>query len=107
MIFEGQWLSLNGKGEGDPLYELKRDWTTVSGLQEGKRAFKLVADIAGDYTFTWTYGNGTLVITFPPTTPTAIDNAAVEGKAVKTIENGMLIIEKNGVRYNALGQVIR
>ena len=39
--------------------------------------------------------------------PTAIDNNVVEGKAVKRIENGMLIIEKNGVRYNALGQAIR
>ena len=39
--------------------------------------------------------------------PTAIDNTVVEGKAVKRIENGMLIIEKNGVRYNALGQAIR
>lgn len=38
---------------------------------------------------------------------TAIDNTVVEGKAVKRIENGMLIIEKNGVRYNALGQAIR
>ena len=38
---------------------------------------------------------------------TAIDNNVVEGKAVKRIENGMLIIEKNGVRYNALGQAIR
>jgi len=38
---------------------------------------------------------------------TAIDNTAVEAKAVKTIENGMLIIEKAGVRYNVMGQVIR
>ena len=28
-------------------------------------------------------------------------------KAVKTLENGMLIIEKNGVRYNVMGQSIR
>ena len=34
-------------------------------------------------------------------------NAAVEGKAVKTISNGMLIIEKAGVRYNVMGQIIR
>ena len=35
--------------------------------------------------------------------PTAISNTAVESKAVKTIENGQLVIIKNGVRYNALG----
>ena len=38
---------------------------------------------------------------------TALDNIAVEGKAVKTIINGQLIIIKNGVQYNALGQVIK
>ena len=39
--------------------------------------------------------------------PTAIDNTADENQAVKTIKNGQLIIEKNGVRYNVMGQVIR
>lgn len=38
---------------------------------------------------------------------TALENIAVEGKAVKTIINGQLIIFKNGVQYNALGQVIK
>ena len=38
---------------------------------------------------------------------TSIDNSAVEVKATKRIENGQLIIEKAGVRYNAVGQVIR
>lgn len=35
--------------------------------------------------------------------PTAISNAAAELKAVKTIENGQLVIIKNGIRYNAAG----
>ena len=38
---------------------------------------------------------------------TALDNTAIENKAVKTIENGMIIIEKAGVRYNVLGQIVR
>ena len=38
---------------------------------------------------------------------TAIDNTAVEAKAVKTIENGMVIINYNGKRFNVLGQTIR
>ena len=33
----------------------------------------------------------------------AIENTTVKSKAVKTIENGQLVIIKNGVRYNALG----
>lgn len=38
---------------------------------------------------------------------TALDNAAVEGKAVKFIENGQLFIEKAGVRYNVMGQAVK
>ena len=35
--------------------------------------------------------------------PTAIDNAAVAEKAVKMIENGQLVIIREGVKYNAQG----
>ena len=38
---------------------------------------------------------------------TAISNTADELKAFKTIENGQLVIIKNGVRYDATGAVIR
>lgn len=38
---------------------------------------------------------------------TTLDNIAVEGKAVKAIVNGQLIIIKNGVQYNAQGQLIK
>ena len=34
---------------------------------------------------------------------TAIDNTVMENKAVKSFENGQLVIIKNGVKYNALG----
>jgi len=36
-----------------------------------------------------------------------IDNTRSEKIAAKTVENGMLIIEKNGVRYNAQGQIVK
>ena len=36
-------------------------------------------------------------------TPTAIDNAAISEKAVKMIENGQLVIIREGVKYNAQG----
>ena len=35
--------------------------------------------------------------------PSDISNTAAESKAVKSIENGQLVIIKNGVKYNALG----
>ncbi len=38
---------------------------------------------------------------------TAINNTADEVKAFKTIENGQLVIIKNGVRYDATGAVLR
>lgn len=38
---------------------------------------------------------------------TAIDNTAVEAKAVKTVVNGMLVIEKASVRYNVMGQIVK
>ncbi|MBO4665856.1 MAG: hypothetical protein J5612_03175 [Paludibacteraceae bacterium] len=37
---------------------------------------------------------------------TAIDNAIIAPKAVKVIENGQLVIIRDGVRYNTVGQVI-
>ncbi len=36
-----------------------------------------------------------------------INNAAVAGKTVKSLRNGILVIEKNGVRYNTIGQIVK
>ena len=38
---------------------------------------------------------------------TAIDNTEVEAKAIKTFENGQLVIIKNGVKYNATGAIVK
>lgn len=38
---------------------------------------------------------------------TAISNTAVEAKAVKSLENGILVIEKAGKKYNVMGQIIK
>lgn len=38
---------------------------------------------------------------------TGIENVAVEANVTKSVENGILVIEKDGVRYNAMGQMIR
>ena len=74
-------------------------------LSVGSGNMKLIADVAGDYIFTYTYETNTLAVTFP--TGTAIDNTAVDAQIIKTIENGQLIIIKNGVKYNAHGTIIR
>jgi hypothetical protein len=46
-------------------------------------------------------------VTFTKSEATAIDNTEAEVKAVKAIENGQLVVIKNGVKYNVLGNVIR
>ena len=42
-----------------------------------------------------------------PNAGSAIHNAAVEAKTVKMMENGQLVIIKNGVKYNALGTMVK
>ena len=51
--------------------------------------------------------SGTLYAIWKQSPTTALDNIAIEGKVVKTIINGQLVIVKDGVKFNALGQVIR
>lgn len=104
VMVAGYYMSLNGAGE--TLYQFNREYCqqaeNVNLLGNSGRNFELVADVAGNYIFTWSYFQRNLVVTFP-SSPTAIDNTEAEGKAVKRIVNGQLVIEKNGVRYNALG----
>ena len=46
-----------------------------------------------------------VAITALPTS--AVDNVKADAKTIKTIENGQVVIIKNGVKYNALGTEIR
>ena len=103
---DGDYLSLNG--EGETLYRIHRDWNHADNvnLVNSGRNFEFIADVAGDYTFTWTYASKNLVVTYPEI-PTGIENRMVQDKAVKRIVNGQLVIEKNGVLYNALGAEMR
>lgn len=53
-----------------------------------------------DYSFYVYYVDGT-------ETPSGMENAALQHKAQKVIENGQVILIKNGVRYNLLGSEIK
>ena len=64
----------------------------------------LSADVEGEYTFTWTYATSTLTIAYPDVED-AVDNVTVEAKATKIIRNGQMYILRDGVMYNALGQM--
>ena len=60
---------------------------------------------AGSAEEAWAAFGGNMYI--EPQESTAISNTAVESKAVKSIVNGMLVIEKAGVRYNVMGQIVK
>jgi hypothetical protein len=99
-----------GKETGGNYYELKRDWNTVSDLVADKPNLVIKPDVVpGDYTFIWTFANNALEVIFPSQggDESAIDNTAVDAQIIKTIENGQLIIIKNGVKFNAQGAVVR
>lgn len=53
-----------------------------------------------DYSFTVYYADG-------KENPSALDNISVQNKAHKVIENGQVVIIKNGLRYNLLGSEIK
>lgn len=59
------------------------------------------------YNSTDEFDKDNILISLEKPAPTAISNTELGHKAVKTIENGMIVIEKAGVKYNVLGQTIR
>ena len=81
------WL---GFGEGDLTITTEGDKITATGIVTNP-----MAGIAIDITI-----SGTI-------TPTGIEDATVVAKPVKMIKNGQLIIEKDGVQYNAQGATVK
>ncbi|MBO7501820.1 MAG: hypothetical protein J6T32_01235 [Paludibacteraceae bacterium] len=104
---DGDYLSLNGAD--DTMYRIHRGWDhadNVNLVNDGKN-FEFVADVTGDYTFTWTYESHNLVVAFPAASPTECVNASANVKTVKRIANGQIVIIRDGVQYNALGAEMR
>jgi hypothetical protein len=91
------WLS-NG-------YTYHRDYTGAEGITNNGDNMKLQADKAGDYTFTWTFATNALTITFP--VATGIEETLEEGKAVKVLRNGQVVILKGDKAFNVVGQIVR
>lgn len=65
---------------------------------------KITADVAGSYTFVWTYATNSLSVIYPNTS--AVENVPTQKNATKYIQNGQLYIIRDGVRYNIMGQVV-
>lgn len=67
----------------------------------------LSTNFSNSYSFEFIPAENRLDVIFPTEDATGVENAEAVVKAVKTIVNGVLIIEKNGVKYNAQGQVVK
>lgn len=74
-----------------------------------KNAFTFDAEKKYDVTAIVTYFNALQLyfISAEEASTTAIENTVVSEKAIKMFENGQLVIIKNGVRYNAQGQIVK
>ena len=75
---------------------------TISSLAENIRYFKWIytEKVNGNVAL----GNIKLQV---PTPPTALEDVETSVKAVKVLRNGILLIEKNGHTYNAMGQLVK
>ena len=91
----GDWRS-NG-------YTYHREFTGAENITGNGDNMVLQADVAGEYTLTWTFATNALNITFP--VPSSIDNANVAVMAQKMIINGQLFIIRDGQMFNAQGQL--
>ena len=91
----GDWRS-NG-------YSYHREFTGAENITGNGDNMVLKADIAGEYTLTWTFATNALNITFP--VASGIDNTNVAVKAQKMIINGQLFIIRDGQMFNAQGQL--
>lgn len=67
----------------------------------------MTVDVTGTYTFVFTIENSTITVTYPSSTPTALTNTEAEKATVKVIRNGQVLIVREGVTYNMMGQVIQ
>ena len=99
-------MILNGSDWRGNGYMYHRGYTGAEGITANGNNMVLVADVAGQYVFTWTFATNAISIAFP-SVATALDNIQNTEKTVKVIEHGQVLIRKNGRMYNVLGQTVR
>ena len=93
--------------------ESSDDWTEVNAHRYGSKdviTAEAPVDLTypGEKTATIAPGEYTIVVNWDTMTvgiqaATALENAAVATKAVKVIENGQIVILRDGIRFNAIG----
>jgi uncharacterized repeat protein (TIGR02543 family) len=93
-----------------PTEPVAEDYTLPTPTKEGNTFVGWYDNAAGEgeaYKVIPAGWAGTLYAIWKQDTTTDLDNIAVEGKAVKAIINGQLIIIKNGVQYNVQGAILK
>ena len=106
---EAEQKYVNDDEIGDAVNVTGQQWNSINlslsagnmaGITNWERVYQVKFDQVAGLTF-WLNN-----VYFYTTTvdPTAIDNTIAGEKAVKVIENGQLVIIKNGVKYNVLGK---
>ena len=110
---DGEYLLNTTLTEGDQIAVISVYGNAIDRYYYGEQFYYVDADHAGAATIyfrpagneEWTENGGYFYVA--NNGDEGVSNTVVEGKAFKTISNGMLIIEKAGVRYNVMGQIIR
>ena len=97
MIVAGNWTSDGAK--------VTRENNTIVLTGANGENSTLVADVAGEYTFTWTYATSTLVVTYP--VASSLENAIVAEQPVKIVRNGQVFILKGDKMFNTMGQQVK
>lgn len=103
--------AVSGWKMGIPGEEVKVYYEAAEGLKTVSLTVNGVAlhdnDQLGYVTFVMPAEAVTVEAMFDTDFPTAIDNSEAEVKVVKRIVNGQLVIEKNGVLFNAQGAIVK
>jgi hypothetical protein len=101
VISEGDSVKVVGIVDGVATYYNTVDEASVSHtLSEDYQNIVLAPGIYDFY-----FKVASQVIYIGASLPSAVDNVTVEGKAVKVIRNGQMYILRDGVMYNAIGQI--
>lgn len=96
MKFDGQW-----KANGAEITSTNNS----TNLGEGSGDMKLITTVAGDYVFTYVVATQDLTVTYP--VETAISSVENQVTATKVIRNGQVLIIRDGVAYDMMGQEIK
>ncbi len=102
-ITRGKLNGNTGDVKFSGLDNLDTPTSPINGKVEGKTAGTYVMTLTQPASADFRSGYAELTITVEQTIPTSIDDVESSAKAVKTIENGQVVILRDGVKYNVLG----